>query len=242
MEDVLSNVFIFLPINDILACTNVCRIFHTSTTNQMLWKDLIKRYYGNTNIFKTNYYESYKFHHGIEIFIKNNSYYGGSITKTYNDRYIKLCKSSLYIPSILEQFSNLRTLDLGWQKLTFVPIGIEKLTNLSGLYLHDNSLETIPSRLGELQNLEILHLSDNKLITIPTEIGHLTKLKHLFLADNNLISLPTELGQLCNLELIGVSKNPNLTTLPVELSKIKNLKIIHDITMTIPPELKHMCK
>ena len=84
------------------------------------------------------------------------------------------------LPSSLGNLSNLRELDLSYQR------------ELSG---------NIPESLGYLSNLERLDLSANRLSgSIPASLGNLSNLQELSFVNNELSgSIPHELGDLSNL-------------------------------------------
>jgi Leucine-rich repeat (LRR) protein len=59
---------------------------------------------------------------------------------------------------------------------------------------------------------------------LPESIGNLKKLRSLNLHDNRLKKLPDALQQLEELELIQISKNPDLRSLPNWLTRLPSLK------------------
>ena len=99
---------------------------------------------------------------------------------------IKLTEERLTgaVPAVIGRLSALRTLDLGYNKLT-----------------------SLPAEIGQLTSLTVLYLSCNKLTSLPAEIGQLTSLKGLSLVENQLTSLPAEIGQLTSLKLLHLDKN-----------------------------------
>ena len=86
----------------------------------------------------------------------------------------------------LINLTNLKMLNLGWNKLTNPPEGISNLTNLERLGLDNNELTTLPEGISNLTNLKRLDLDNNELTTLPEGISNLTNLKWLYLYNNNL--------------------------------------------------------
>jgi len=102
-------------------------------------------------------------------------------------------KTGLVIPNEIGEYKNLKSLNLGNNKVdkgkppgAGIPESIGKLTNLKELRLYGNELiGTIPKEIAKLSNLEILDLEDNELTgTIPYKLHDLTNLKELDLKDN----------------------------------------------------------
>ncbi len=111
------------------------------------------------------------------------------------------------LPETLGQLTNLKKLDLRWNKLTSLPETLGQLTNLKILYLLDNQLTSLPETLGQLTKLEELYLGVIQLASLPETLGQLTNLKKLDLRVNQLASLPETLGQLTNLKELHLGVN-----------------------------------
>ncbi len=112
------------------------------------------------------------------------------------------------IPEILNELSNLRTLNLARNYLAWIPATYWRLSNLQNLDLSGNRLTEIPEGLAQLTNLQSLDLSSNQLTAIPETLAQLTNLRLLDLSDNQLTAIPEELAQLTNLENLSLDRNP----------------------------------
>jgi Leucine-rich repeat (LRR) protein len=244
MEDILVNVYSFLPTYDIIKCTYINKIFNKCCYCQEIWKNLIIVDFKDNSLFRGNYYETYKYYVKLNE-IKERIYYNEKATCL---PYVK----SLYIKSWHEV--NLRSID-ELQKLEsikiehyfnkiIIPAEIKKLTNLKNIEFEGDcsieipkeigdilSLETfkcryniksLPTEFGKLYNLKTLSLSAGYIKVLPTEIGQLYNLKELYLFKNDLDSLPTEIGKLYNLERLWAGNNR--LSLPTELGQLHNLK------------------
>ncbi|KAG8184296.1 hypothetical protein JTE90_008981 [Oedothorax gibbosus] len=82
------------------------------------------------------------------------------------------------------------------------------MTNLTSLYLNNNALTFIPGEISLLVNLNHLNASFNKLRNIPPEIGDMSSLRELILNHNRISSLPVQLGQLFKLSKLELTGNP----------------------------------
>ena len=60
-----------------------------------------------------------------------------------------------------------------------IPPEIGKFTELKSLYMEYNAITFLPKEIGNLKKLEILKLSGNKKLILSKEIGNLTNLKEL---------------------------------------------------------------
>lgn len=169
--------------------------------------------------------------------ITTNEYYnaadnnlGGSIpddirllTKmTMFDVYMNFIGST--IPSILEELTDLATLDLEENMFTgpaFVPVS-KNVTNYR-VSLNDCT-GTIPD-LSEFEGLTELWAAGNNLAGgLPTTIGRNTKLASLIIYDAGLTgTIPSELGEL-DLEQFTAQRNSFTGTIPEELYQNTNLR------------------
>ena len=88
---------------------------------------------------------------------------------------IKLTEERLTgaVPAVIGRLSALRTLDLGYNKLTSLPAEIGQLTSLTVLYLSCNKLTSLPAEIGQLTSLKGLSLVENQLTTLPARIREL---------------------------------------------------------------------
>ena len=93
-------------------------------------------------------------------------------------------------------------------QLTEIPPEIFQLTNLRQLDLGYNKISVIPDAIGNLTNLEYLNLGYNRISVIPDAIGYLTNLKTLILEWCEISVIPDSISNLTNLEYLDLVKNP----------------------------------
>lgn len=109
-------------------------------------------------------------------------------------------------PSIIENLSRLRVLDVSYTFLNALPSEINQLFYLEQLIAGDNLLTELPSSIGDLVKLWRLHVQNNRLVELPPEIGLLKGLKklpleavkqgeRLLLGGNPLVFPPPEIVQ-----------------------------------------------
>ncbi|MBI2811219.1 MAG: leucine-rich repeat domain-containing protein [Candidatus Melainabacteria bacterium] len=135
--------------------------------------------------------------------------------------------------------AQVRFLNLGNKKLSFLPREILFFSGLYRLLLISNNFEEFPPEICELRSLKELQFSLNKLRSLPPEIKNLKDLKILDLQQNRLDELPAEVGELSALESLYLYQNC-LTTLPKELGSLSSLKILEakeNLIHSIPAEL-----
>ncbi|XP_062315693.1 leucine-rich repeat-containing protein 47 [Osmerus eperlanus] len=99
--------------------------------------------------------------------------------------------------------------------LTEIHEDIKNLTNLQSLILCRNKLSFIPKTIGNLKSLKVLDVSVNNLKVLPDEITHLSDLNTLNVSCNNLTSLPDGLCRCTKLSTINISKN-EITRFPAD--------------------------
>jgi Leucine-rich repeat (LRR) protein len=109
-------------------------------------------------------------------------------------------------------------------EIKMLPPEIALFPNLGIIELHGINLEKIPSEIQFLRKLRSFSAKHNRLKVLPEELGNLLFLKSLNLHDNLLEKLPDSLQQLSQLEVLELSKNPNLLSLPAWVSKLPSLK------------------
>ena len=103
----------------------------------------------------------------------------------------------------LDRLTNLRVLDLSFNKLTAI-VGLGALRRLRELKLYNNKLTAIEG-LEALAELQVLRLEGNAIASV-AGLGHLKQLKVLSLAHNALTTL-RGLGNLCALEKLDAAHN-----------------------------------
>lgn len=126
------------------------------------------------------------------------------------------------LPVRLEEFNNLRILDLSNNELSDLPEVFGNLENLIALNLSNNKLDSLRDSFGQLDILKNLNLSNNDLSELQGSFGQLDSLKNLNLSNNKLSKLPDAFGQLNGLKNLNLSNNL-FSTLPESIAQLKNL-------------------
>lgn len=148
------------------------------------------------------------------------------VLKNGNDRSLIMESFSLALPPpILWTLTQLQTLSLEKNLLTFLPEWISNLKHLTCLSLAGNHLTSLPSGIGELIHLTGLYLQGNHLTSLPKTIGRLKALHWLCLEDNLLTSLPDGLWELSQLRTLSLEKN-FLKVLHEDIGNLKYLTYI----------------
>uniref|UniRef100_A0A2N9H9J9 Protein kinase domain-containing protein n=1 Tax=Fagus sylvatica TaxID=28930 RepID=A0A2N9H9J9_FAGSY len=163
-------------------------------------------------------------------FSSNN--FGGSLPNSIRNLSMQL--SALYldgnqlsgiIPTALENFINLTTLNMGNNMFTgSIPTYFMKFQKLQGLYLDGNRLSGhIPSSIGNLTQLVELDLSKNNLEgSIPSSFGYCKYLQILFISTNNLSGV-IPISRFPQILALSLAQNSLNGTLPVEVGNLKNI-------------------
>lgn len=117
-------------------------------------------------------------------------------------------------------------LNLSMTGIARVPITIKKLTELHSLFLMNNRLTYIPETICDLSQLRYLNAFNNRIREMPENIGNLTKLIHLDLGCNNIHSLPQSMGNLVNLQRLNIENN-SLKELPRSFTNLSSLRVVY---------------
>jgi Leucine-rich repeat (LRR) protein/GTPase SAR1 family protein len=160
--------------------------------------------------------------------------------KALDLRYNKLSP----LPESLGQLTQLKALDLSYNQLSSLPESLGQLTQLQALDLSSNQLSSLPESLGQLKQLQALDLSSNQLSSLPESLGQLTKLQDLNLSSNQLSSLPEALGQLTQLQALDLSSN-QLSSLPEslgQLTKLQELNLSSNEFSSLPEWLRQLTR
>jgi Leucine-rich repeat (LRR) protein len=98
----------------------------------------------------------------------------------------------LTIPSEIEQFQSLITLELSNNQLIQLPREISLLKNLKNLYIKNNSLDdfSLPKEFDQLKQLEVINLGGNRLKQYPYQLFQMLNLKEIYLGSNQITFLP----------------------------------------------------
>lgn len=135
---------------------------------------------------------------------------------------------TISLPSCIGNLTQLKTLNLYYNKLTWVlPSSLYNLTNLTFISLFNYAwagmTAGLASDIGNLVNLEYLTISNHSFnAALPLTISNLTKIEHLVI-DNNKLSgpLPSNIGNLTNLKTFSLSRNYWLNwSIPSSLTSI----------------------
>ncbi|XP_032882608.1 leucine-rich repeat-containing protein 57 isoform X2 [Amblyraja radiata] len=128
-------------------------------------------------------------------------------------------------PMDLQRLStNLRMVDLSGNKMETLPSVIGQFSVLKSLTLNSNRLAVLPEDLGKLKKLENLHLNGNSLKNLPSSFGQLAALKTLSLSGNRLKEFPLQLCQLRHLDVVDLSKN-KIQRLPDEVEQLQAIEL-----------------
>lgn len=127
------------------------------------------------------------------------------------------------LPESLGQLTQLKSLEIGFNKLRHLPEWIGKLTQLRELSLFENQLTTLPESMVELTRMKELDLADNQLAALPKWTSKLAQLRRLDLSENKLTSLPESIGELTLIKDLELPYN-KLTSLPETIGKLTQLR------------------
>ncbi|KAL4229287.1 Leucine-rich repeat-containing protein 58 [Mactra antiquata] len=124
------------------------------------------------------------------------------------------------------EFNEENSEDLSHSELEVLPnYVLEDHSNLKSLQLSHNNFVTFPKELGSFLNLVSIDISNNGLTNIGCEILYLKKLNNLT-AKNNLLdndALPKDFGLMTSLETVNFSGN-RFKEFPMQLTEIRLLK------------------
>lgn len=104
------------------------------------------------------------------------------------------------LPTTLDMWPLLQTLDMRHNELELLPTSIGKCTNIVNLLLDDNKLSQLPSGLTNLNELSQLGLSYNLLSELPFSFRKFTNMTNLRISNNPFRALPAGIGVLTKLE------------------------------------------
>lgn len=96
------------------------------------------------------------------------------------------------IPSQIEIFQSLTTIELSNNQLVKLPYEICSLTNLKNLYVKNNALDdlSLPKELEQLRQLEVINLGGNRLKQFPYQLFHMFNLREVYVGSNQISCLP----------------------------------------------------
>jgi Leucine-rich repeat (LRR) protein len=166
--------------------------------------------------------------------ISNNRLTGDptqSLTGLFNVDDLALGGNLFTIPDVnglLQNFNNIKTLNLSDLGLINIPAKITAFTNLETLILDNNPIPA--NAFGNIANhpkLTNLSLSGLQLTQIPTQVSQLTQLTSLNLSNNALTEQTTSgLSNLTNLVWLSFENN-QLAQIPSQIPQLKKLQTLN---------------
>jgi len=166
--------------------------------------------------------------------ISNNRLTGDptqSLTGLFNVDDLALGGNLFTIPNVnglLQNFNNIKTLNLSDLGLINIPAKITAFTNLETLILDNNPIPA--NAFGNIANhpkLTNLSLSGLQLTQIPTQVSQLTQLTSLNLSNNALTEQTTSgLSNLTNLVWLSLENN-QLAQIPSQIPQLKKLQTLN---------------
>ncbi len=166
--------------------------------------------------------------------ISNNRLTGDpttSLTGLFNVDDLALGGNRFIIPDVnglLQNFNNIKTLNLSDLGLITIPAKIAALVNLETLILDNNIIPA--SAFGNIAGhpkLTNLSLSGLQLTQIPTQVSQLTQLTSLNLSSNALTEQTTSgLANLSNLVWLSLENN-QLAQIPAQLAQLQKLQTLN---------------
>ena len=148
---------------------------------------------------------------------------------------LSITNKKLIIPNWINELSELESITLTNNNISYLPESICSLTKLRELKIENNQLTTLPEEINKLENLESLSLMNNKLVSVPNSIGGLINLKKINLENNILENLPDSTG---DLKAIIINVNNNILChfpkglLKFAINSINNNKIPLELVYT----------
>lgn len=121
------------------------------------------------------------------------------------------------------QFSQLRDLNISFNKLKELPDSFDHLFFLSSLNASFNELTDLPKSMTSCRRLLDLYLSSNKMIHIPKVIMSFATLRSLVMCKNQLTTIPESIGALFHLKTLDFSNN-NIHSFPKIIQHYKELR------------------
>lgn len=129
------------------------------------------------------------------------------------------------VNAILQNYNNIRVLNIGDLGLVNIPAKVNTFTNLETLVLDNNPIAANAyGNITALTKLKTLSLSGTGLSQIPTQVSQHTQMTSLNLSNNNLTEQDTTgLSTLTNLEWLSLENN-QLSQIPTQLSQLQKLQ------------------
>lgn len=83
------------------------------------------------------------------------------------------------IPPVVFTMTNLKRLDVGWNRITRIPSEIQRLDGLEELWINSNPLKEIPYEVSKCTNQKVIDLRDTQVRILPSCLGRLKGLVQL---------------------------------------------------------------
>ncbi|XP_032517873.2 leucine-rich repeat-containing protein 58 [Danaus plexippus] len=131
------------------------------------------------------------------------------------------------LPESINQFCNLKILDVSNNRLTSLP-DILDTCPLSSLIAKHNHLtnESLPKSFLKTRNtLRELNLSGNRINFFPEQLLQLTTLKYLYLGGNVIINIPKDIWKLNSLQILSIGGN-QITEVPESVGALTSLQAL----------------
>ena len=137
------------------------------------------------------------------------------------------------------KFQGLQKLSLRGNRLNSFPKGLVGLSNIRSLDLGKNRLLKLSALCNNFPKLEQLNLSHNKLKKLPLQLGGLKNLKALYVNHNYLTTLELDLKSLKKLEALKLTSNRfrEVPAVIMEMKALKELDLSANLIEEIPEAL-----
>jgi len=166
--------------------------------------------------------------------ISNNRLDGdptNALSGLFNLEDLALGGNKFIIPDVnglLQNFNNIKILNIGDLNLTNIPAKIASFTNLETLILDNNPIAANAyGNIAGLSRLTTLSIAGTGLTQIPNQVSQQIKLASLNLNNNSLTEQNTTgLATLVNLEWLSLENN-QLSQVPAQISPLRGLKTLN---------------
>lgn len=170
----------------------------------------------------------------IKLDVSNNKLNGNpanSLSGLFNLEDLALGGNNFTIPDVnglLQNFNNIKVLNIGDLGLISIPAKIATFTNLETLILDNNPIAANAyGNIAGLSKLTTLSLSGTSLTQIPAQVSQCVQLTTLNLSSNSLTEQNTSgLSTLTNLEWLSLESNL-LSQVPAQFSSLRKLKTLN---------------
>lgn len=119
---------------------------------------------------------------------------------SYSLPYVQVTCCGLTAQAVQTAVTSITVINQG-PRLSYWPPAVCQFTNITSINLSGNAITFIPQSIQELQGLQQLLISRNDLGSLPPEIGALTALTELDVGANKISKLPDALCKLTGLEV-----------------------------------------